>query len=459
MGANRIAQVGARMRWPQLAEQRDARRDSRELSLLLVAAAFVILNAVAYSLVNTGALSWQHLWPAGVWLAIVTVAHFALRYLAPGRDPYLLPLFALLAGWGLLLIDRLAPNFLARQVIWLLIASTAALGVALFPRPLVQLQQYRYTLLAGGLLLLGLTLLFGVNPSGGGARLWLPLPVPFVGPIYFQPSELLKLVMIVFFASYFTEREPQFHHGARGERLNWRRRLTRQLPFLGPLLFVWGFSIVLLVWQRDLGAATLFFLLFLALLYLATGRLAYVFGGLALFGVAAAGAYVLFSDLVAPRFTAWVNPWPDASDSAYQIVQSLYALAAGGITGQGIGQGFPGYIPVVHSDFAFAAIGEEWGLVGSLVVVLCFAMLAQRALRIALDFSSGPGPQHFYAYLAAGVAVLFSTQALLIMGGVTKLLPLTGITLPFVSYGGSSLLISAIMLGLLLYLSAAAQAD
>ncbi len=459
MGANRIEPTGMASGWSLEAEPRDAQRDRRELALLLVASAFVLLNAVAYSLVNTGAIRWQHLWPAGVWLVVIASAHLTLRYLAPRRDPYLLPLFALLSGWGLLLIDRLAPNFLGRQVIWLVIAAAAALMVALFPRPLVQIQRYRYTLLAAGLLLLGLTLLFGVNPSGGGAQLWLPLPLPFVGPIYFQPSELLKLVMIVFFASYFTEREMQYHIEARVMQDGWRKSLTKQLPFLGPLLLVWGFSIVLLVWQRDLGAATLFFLLFTALLYLATGSLTYVIAGLGLFGAAAAVSYFAFGDLVAPRFTAWLNPWPNASDSAYQIVQSLYALASGGVIGQGIGQGFPDYIPVVHSDFAFAAIGEEWGLVGSLVTVLCFAVLAQRGLRIALDFSSGPRPQHFYAYLAAGVTVVFSTQALLIMGGVTKLLPLTGITLPFVSYGGSSLLISAIMLGLLLYLSAATSTD
>lgn len=459
MGANRLEQAGQLIGWSIRSEQREEQHDRRELVLLFVAAAFIFLNAIAYSLVNTGAIGWQHLWPSVVWLVVFAAAHLALRYLAPGRDPYLLPLLAFLTGWGLLLIDRLAPNFLSRQVIWLVMAASAALAVALFPRPLVHLQRYRYTLLAGGLLLLGLTLLLGVNPSGGGAQLWLPLPVPFVGRIFFQPSELLKLVMIIFFASYFTERELQYHMEAQGEPEGWRKRFTRQLPFLGPLVLVWGFSIVLLVWQRDLGAATLFFLLFLALLYLATGRLTYVIVGLVLFGAAAAGAFFAFSDLVGPRFTAWVNPWPNASDSAYQIVQSLYALASGSVIGQGIGQGFPDYIPVVHSDFAFAAIAEEWGLIGSLVTVLCFAVLAQRGLRIALEFSSGPQPQHFYAYLAAGVTVLFSTQALLIMGGVTKLLPLTGITLPFVSYGGSSLLISAIMLGLLLYLSSEASKD
>lgn len=448
------------LRLPAWSEERDTRRDWQELSLLLVAAAFMFLNAIGFSLVAGGTIHWQHLWPVAVWLGIVLIFHFALRSFAPGRDPLLLPLFALLVGWGLLLIDRLAPNFLERQVIWMALGSLAALAVALFPRPLIQLQRYRYTLLTGGLILLGLTLLLGVNPSGGGAELWLPFPVPFYGRIYFQPSELLKLVMVLFFASYFTEREPLYRLESlsRPGKVSWRTRLTGQLPFLGPLLLAWGFSVLLLVWQRDLGAATLFFLLFLALLYLATGRLSYVVTGLILFAVAAIAAYFLFNDVVFGRLVAWLNPWPNASDSAYQIVQSLYALASGGVLGQGIGLGYPGYIPVVHSDFAFAAIAEEWGLIGSIVTVICFAVLAQRGVRIALQFSTGPRPQHFYGYLAAGITVLFSTQALLIMGGVTKLLPLTGVTLPFVSYGGSSLLTSAVMMGLFLYLSHAASA-
>jgi cell division protein FtsW len=210
---------------------------------------------------------------------------------------------------------------------------------------------------------------------------------------------------------------------------------------------MWGFCMALLIWQQDLGAAALFFILFLALLYLATGSKWYTLGGLALLLLAGVIAYHLFP-VVALRVDAWWNPWPDADNRAFQIVQSLYALASGGALGQGIGQGFPNYIPVVHSDFAFAAIAEEWGLVGSLSVVALFALLAHRGIRVAL-LRKRP----FQSYLAAGITILYSAQALLIMGGVTKLLPLTGVTLPFVSYGGSSMLVSCIMAGLLLHLS------
>ena len=191
----------------------------------------------------------------------------------------------------------------------------------------------------------------------------------------------------------------------------------------------------------------MFFIVFLALLYLATGESLYVWVGLGLLLIAGIFAYFMF-DVVALRVDAWRNPWPDADGRAFQIVQSLYALASGGIIGQGVGLGAPDYIPVVHSDFVFAAIAEEWGLIGSLGIVACFAILAHRGLRIAM-LAKRP----FHKYLAAGITILLTAQAFLIMGGVTKLLPLTGVTLPFISYGGSSLLISSIMAGLLVYMS------
>lgn len=460
MDASRPLEWWARVRMDRGAE-RDAARDRVELALLLVATLFVLLNAVAYSLVHDGRLSWAHLWAPLVWLGGSLLFHLALRLLKPGRDPYLLPLVAFLSGWGLLLIDRLAPNFLARQVVWVLLAYAVAALIAVWPRPIMPLIRYRYTLLSASLFLLAMTLLFGVNPSGGGARLWLPLPLPFFDlPVYFQPSELLKLILVIFFASYFTEREPQLRYGHAGaESGGWAAQLTANAPFLGPLLLVWGFCMLLLVWQQDLGAASLFFVLFLALLYVVTGQNSYLLGGVLLLGLATVFGYLAFGDIVAPRVMTWLNPWPQASDESYQVVQSLYALGAGKVIGQGIGQGFPDYIPVVHSDFAFAAIAEEWGLVGSLAVVVCFAVLAQRGIRTALTAISNQPPRHFYSYLAAGVAVILTAQALLIMSGVTKLLPLTGVTLPFVSYGGSSLLISFMLVGLLLYLSAEVKAE
>ncbi len=410
----------------------------RERILLAITAVFVFINAFGLSIVQDGRVSWAHLWSPLAWLLLMTASHAVLHRFKPQRDPFLLPLLALLTGWGLVLLDRLAVNFLGRQMIWLGLGTAVSLAIAILPRNLRYLRRYRYTWLIGGLALLGTTLIFGVNPIGYGATLW--LPIPLIGSVFFQPSELLKLLLVVFLASYFDEQEPRLQKESGNGRFG-------SLPYLAPLLLMWGFCMALLVWQRDLGAATLFFILFLSLLYMATGERRYVWSGLVLLLLAGVFAYFVF-DVVTLRVEAWWNPWPDANDRAFQIVQSLYALANGGLIGQGIGQGFPDFIPVVHSDFVFAAIAEEWGLVGSLGIVAAFALLAHRGMRIAL-LSERP----FRRYLAAGITILFSAQAFLIMGGVAKLLPLTGVTLPFVSYGGSSLLISSVMAGLLLFLS------
>jgi cell division protein FtsW (lipid II flippase) len=410
--------------------------------LLLITAAFVFTNALALSLALDGRIAWAHLWAPLVWAAAIALAHLLLFWFRPDHDPFYLPLFALLSGWGLVLIDRLAPNFLSRQVLWVLLGTTAILVLAILPRNLRILRHYRYTWLIAGILLLASTLIFGVNPSGFGARLWLPIPLPLTDiRVYLQPSELLKLLLVVFLASYFADRQAAL------QREQSRDGLRGALPYLAPLLLMWGFCMVLLVWQRDLGAATLYFLVFLALLYLATSDSRYVWLGLFLLLLAAVAAYFLF-DVVALRVDAWWNPWPESLGRSFQIVQSLYAIAAGGLFGQGAGQGFPTFIPVVHSDFVFAAVAEEWGLIGSLGLVGVFMILSYRGFLSAMQTL-----RPFRTYLAVGITLLFAIQALMIMGGVTKLLPLTGVTLPFISYGGSSLLISSIMLGLLLHLS------
>jgi cell division protein FtsW (lipid II flippase) len=410
----------------------------REFLLLVVAIVFVFANAIAISIVTDSTLDWDHLYPAFAWMALFISIHLVLRRYRPSHDPFLLPIAALLTGWGLVTLDRLAPSILHRQVLWIVFASIALLGASLLPSTLWFFRRYRYSWLILGLTLLAATLLLGVNPSGAGAELWLRVPVP--GRVYFQPSELLKLLLIVFLASYFEEREQLLKLDSSGDRAGSLRNLA-------PLLLMWGFSLVLLIWQRDLGAATLFLIVFLALLYLATGNWRYVLAGISMLVVAGIVAYLVY-DVVEIRFNSWFNPWPDARAEGYQIVQSLYALASGNILGQGIGQGFPTYVPVVHTDFAFAAIAEEWGLVGSLVTVVCFALITYRGLRIAALCKN-----LFRLYLAAGVAVVLGLQSLLIMGGITRLLPLTGVTLPFVSYGGSSLLISGLMIGFLLNLS------
>ncbi len=412
-----------------------------ELLLILIASLFVFSNSFALNIINGNGQLLQHLIVPIAWFSGILLVYWLMNKYTNYHDRYLVPILALLAGWGLILISRLAVNFLYRQLLWLGIGLTLMTVIALVPRNLRWLRHYRYTLLAFGLLLLLATILFGVNPSGSGAALW--LKVPFAGQVYFQPSELLKVVLVIFLASYFDEREP-----IRGFKVfKVKSAFGRQAANLLPLFLMWGFSLLILIWQRDLGTATIFFIVFLALLYLATGSKQMIAAGLGLLLVAAIIAYAVF-DVVSLRIDTWIDPWSEATGRGFQIVQSLYSLASGGIFGQGVGLGSPTYIPVVHTDFAFAAVGEEWGLIGGLTVVVLFAILAYRGFRIAAQ-SMRP----FRIYLAAGLAIMFSVQSLLIMGGVTKVLPLTGVTLPFISYGGSSMIVSCIMVGLLLNMS------
>lgn len=410
------------------------RAQQRERLLLSVASAFILCAALSLSLVRGNAVA---VWYAVLWLGCAIGTHLALNRWLPCRDPFLLPLALLLTGWGILQIERVAPNFAARQSTWLVLACFALIGVTRLPTNLRWLSRYRYLWLVAGLTLLLLTIFFGSNPSGGGPRLWLG-----ISDVYFQPSELLKLLLVAFFASYFADHRALLD-------LPVRSRLSAVLRFLSPLLLMWGACVAILLWQRDLGTAMLFFITFVTLLYLATGKLAYALGGIVLLLAAGAVAYYAV-DLVRLRVDIWLDPWRDPQGSSFQIVRSLMAFAAGGVLGQGIGQGSPSYVPVVHSDFIFAAIGEEWGMIGALAVIAVFAIISLRGLRLAIQVQS----RVFRAYFAAGLSVVLTAQSLLIMGGVLKVIPLTGVTLPFMSYGGSSLLTSFIMVGLLLVISA-----
>ncbi len=405
---------------------------------MALAGLFILVNHVALVIVREQ--PWYNLWPVLVWMVSAAFGHAFLSRQLPDRDPLIFPLVMFLSGWGINLVSRLVPSYTDRQTLWLVVSLGAMLAVTTFPRDLRWLRRYRYTWLIAGLGLLVISILLGQNPSGQGPRLWIWLGF---GRIYYQPSELLKIVLVVFLASYLAEhhqvmRSRSFHIGF------WQ---FPSLAFLGPVLLMWGVCVVVLIWQRDLGTATLFFVVFMVMLYLASGQTKLLAGGLALLLMAGVVAYNLF-DVVALRVNIWWNPWRTADTDAYQVVQSLMAVAAGGILGQGIGQGQPTIIPVVHSDFAFAAIGEEWGMVGLFGALLALAVLVVRGMRIAVA-----ARQPFKTLLAAGLSVMLGVQSLLIMGGVLKLIPLTGVTLPFVSYGGSSLLTSFVIAGLLLILS------
>lgn len=410
----------------------------QERVLLVLAGLFVLVNHAALTLVRQRPVT--ALWPVGVWGLCAGVGHLLLNRRLPHRDPMLFPVVMFLTGWGVNLVARLVPSYAVRETLWLAISTGGMLAITLLPLDLRWLRRYRYTWLIGGLVLLGLSILIGQNPAHHGPRLWLWLGF---GRVYYQPSELLKIVLVAFLASYFADHQRYMREDT--IRLGpWR---VPSPAFLGPVLLMWGICVVVLVWQRDLGAAALFFVVFMLMLYLASGQAQLLIGGVVLLSIASAAAYYLF-DVVALRVNIWWNPWPTADASAYQIVQSLMAVAAGGVFGQGIGQGYPTIIPVAHSDFAFAAIAEEWGLLGALAALVALAVLVVRGMRIAMR-----SRQPFRVLLASGLSLMLGVQSLLIMGGVLKLVPLTGVTLPFVSYGGSSLLTNFAIVGLLLILS------
>lgn len=356
----------------------------------------------------------------------------------------LLPIVSLLTGLGLLMTARLAVNFLPRQIIWLAISTAVLTIIIATPKILSWLRRFKYTWLVGGLGLLALTLVFGVNPSGYGARFWLGWR-----GVFFQPSEPLKILLVVFLAVYLSDHHRQMVE-VKAHLLIAPLGKTLKIPHpahFGPLLLMWGFAIALLFLQGDLGPVLLFFCTFLGMVYVAVGQVRYLLVGLLLLLVAGGLGYWQFA-YVAVRVDGWWNPWLDAGGGSFQIVQSLLAFASGGWFGQGLGQGLPTAIPVVHTDFVFAAIGEEYGLLGSLAVLACFGLIVHQAIQIGLQRATP-----FQQLLAVGLGLMLGIQTLVIAAGTLKIIPLTGVTMPFVSYGGSSLLTSFMMIGLLLLLS------
>lgn len=407
-----------------------------ERALLMLGGAFLAVNTAELALLRGS--DWSPWLTLLVWVGCAFIGQRMLARHLPQRDPLLFPLAMFLSGWGLLVIDRLAPAMADRQTVWLIVGVTVMIA-AVRTRPLLHwLRRYRYTLLFASLLLLIATIRFGTNPSGaaGAPTLW----IGFAG-FYAQPSELLKVMLVAFLASYLSSQLPLLRTGG--------HRAVFNLRVLGPLFLMWGVAVVVLVWQRDLGTAVLVFAVFILLLYIVSGLISVLVAGAAMVAAAGLVAYAAFA-VVQLRVDIWLNPWPESSDRAYQIVQSLMAFAAGGVTGQGIGQGAPGFIPVAHSDFVFAALAEEWGLLGIVVVLSFLAVYVVRALRAGMARRDSP----FRTLLAVGLGLLIGVQALLIMGGVLKLVPLTGVTLPFLSYGGSSLVTSFLITGLLLRVSA-----
>ena len=403
----------------------------------------LLLPPLGILLLGTGVLLLAHRLTADLlllpWLAAVIVGAFFTQFILgrrDGTDLTLFPAAMLPASLGLIMIGRLKPALFLTQMRWLLLGLIVYLFLVFLGERVLRLLSYPYLLGVFCLLLLCSALFFGTEI--GGSRNWIVF-----GPFAVQPSEFGKIIIIMFLAAYLTEHREVL-------TLPRHRLLWLKLPvlrFIAPLLLIWGIAILMFVVQRDLGSALLFFGIAVSMTYMATGRKSYVALAFAFFLGAAALSYSFFSH-VRVRFNIWLDPWSDPSGSAYQVVQSLFALGSGGVWGAGFAHGHPNLIPEVHTDFIFAAIAEELGLLGSLGVMLVFALFFYRAIRIALACR-----EETRMLLAAGIAVVFLLQAFIIIAGVTKFLPLTGITLPFVSYGGSSMIASFMLLGILTVLS------
>ncbi|HEY3524512.1 MAG TPA: FtsW/RodA/SpoVE family cell cycle protein [Candidatus Limnocylindrales bacterium] len=428
----------------------------RELMLLAIVAVALVVGSASLGATRdlvaggdrSGGLALADASQLAIYLGALFAAHFAQVLAGRRTDQILLPAVALLGGLSLLLMERLPQSLAGQlgglsetQLVWLLLALGIVTVLAIVVRSDAWLRLYKYTWAAAGIALLLLTFLFGRDVNG--ARLTIGL-----GPFSLQPSELLKVILVVFLAGYLSEFRPLL------VEQSWRVGPLRlpPVPYLAPMVAMWAIALGIVVVERDLGAALLFFAVFLLLLYTATARAVYVVVGTLAFVAGAALMYRLFG-VVQTRVDVWLNPWADPQGAGYQQIQALYAFARGGLLGTGLGAGLPTVggrlpIPAIHTDFPLAALGEELGLVGIMAILGLYLVVIERGLRIAASAADD-----FRGLLAAGLSLVVGVQAFIIAAGNLKLIPLTGITLPFVSYGGSSLVANGVVVGLLLAIS------
>ncbi len=418
------------------------RRRGAELFLLLLALAVGVGGHAAVGLGVTGELPTDILTYGG-WLACLLIAaHIVVRLAAPYADPVLLPVVAAINGLGLALIYRLDlvrdSEFAARQLMWMTVGVALFLGTLLVLRDHRVLQRFTYTSGLAAIVLLLMPMLPVIGKTINGARIWI-----HVGPFSFQPGEVAKVLLVVAFAGYLV-----LHRDALA--LAGRRLLFVDLPRgrdLGPILMMWGISMGVLVFQRDLGASLLLFGLFLVMLYVATERPGWLLVGGAMFAVGSVAAYRLFGH-VRTRVEIWLDPLGNYDGRGYQIAESMFGMSWGGLIGRGFGDGRPERIPYAESDFIVGTLGEELGLTGIMAVILLYGLIVERALRTALVCRDG-----FGKLLATGLGLVFALQVFVVVGGVTRLIPLTGLTTPFLSYGGSSLVANWVIIALLLRIS------
>jgi cell division protein FtsW (lipid II flippase) len=425
----------------------------REARLLLLVAVTLLVGNLSLGSTLEGTVRFAAPGTMAIYLAALAGAHIAQVLAGRRTDQVLLPVVGLLGGISLLLMERLPQELVTQswfgrsfglaqvQLVWLLLAIAIATTLGIVVRSDAWLRRYKYTWAAVGVGLLLLTFVLGSEING--QRLTLQ-----VGPLSGQPSELLKVILVVFLAGYLSENRPLLVE--QDTRVGPLR--LPPLPYLAPMVAMWAIALLIVVIQRDLGAALLFFGVFLAMVYVATGRVSLVVIGLVLFVLGSLLVATLF-DHVRVRIEIWLDPFADPLGTGYQVVQALHAFARGGLVGVGLGAGLPEVggrmpIPEVHTDFPLAALGEELGIVGVLAVLGLFLVVVERGLRIG-----AAAADDFRALLAIGLSLVIGIQAFIIAAGNLKVLPLTGVTLPFISYGGSSLLANALVIGLLLALS------
>lgn len=425
----------------------------RELGLLVLVSIALTVGWISYVSFRDGRLELADTSVLTTYLVALFVIHTLFVISGRRMDEILFPTAAMLAGISLLMMQRLPQDLVTQsvggselglgqlQLFWILLGFTLLAGIALLVRSDGWLRRYKYTWAAIGIFLLLLVFIFG--DVTGGARLTLR-----IGPISGQPSELLKVILVVFLAGYLAENRRALSEAS--TRIGPLR--LPPIPYLLPMLAMWGIALAIVIIQSDLGAALLYFLVFLGLLYVATRRISYVVLGMGLFLV---GGFVLYELVprVQERIDIWINPWADAQGAGYQIIRGLYAYGRGGILGTGIGAGLPQVgtipsIPAIHTDFIFAGISEELGMLGALALLGLYLVIAERGFRIA-----ALAVDDFRSLLATGLTLVIVVQAAIIAGGNLRVMPLTGITLPLVSYGGSSLLVNGAVIGLLLALS------
>ena len=410
-------------------------RRNAELFLLLLAVPIVVLP-YAMIVINQGQqLDVNTLGvPLGIFGAFA-VAHLAIRRFAPGADSAILPVSFALAGIGIAFVTRLAPDLAVRQVLWLYAGVAAMVLVLVFVRNIDRIAGYKYTLMLAGFLLLLSPLIPGLGQEIYGSRIWLA-----IGDFSFQPGELAKVLIVLFLAAYLASNREML------SVFTWRVGPFSLPDFrtLLPLLLMWGLSLIIVVFEKDLGSALVVFFVFISMLYVASGKMSYVVIALVLAAVGALAMWGLF-ELVQVRVNTWLDPFSDSQDTGYQLCQAIYSMADGDLFGVGIGKGMCDAIPVVESDYIFAAIAEETGLLGAAGVLLLYLLFAVRGMLTAARAKSDVS-----SFAAAGLTSSIVLQAFIIVGGVTRLIPLTGLTLPFVSQGGSSLLASFIIVGFLL---------